>query len=73
MPVFVFEAADGQRIEATDPVFTNLKHHIGSTVSIVYPPASPKHARFASNLYTLQLLAGSIGLLMLLVGLLAGR
>jgi Protein of unknown function (DUF3592) len=71
--VLSFETADGQRIEVTDAVFTKPKHRIGSKVSIVYPPASPDQARLAGNLYTMQLVAGTSGLLILVVGIIAGN
>ena len=69
--VLSFETEEGHRIEVTDPVFTTSKHRVGSKVSIVYPPATPDHARLAGHLYTMHLVAGTVGLLIFVVGVIA--
>lgn len=71
--VISFETEEGQSVEIVDPVFTHSTRRVGSRVSVLYPPAAPTQARLASNRYTMQLVAGTIGLLVLVVGFIAER
>ncbi len=68
-PVVAFTLPDGLTIEATDAVRTNTKLRIGQRVEVIYPPDTPQSARVAGNLYTLQLVIGAVGVVILLVGL----
>ena len=68
-PVLRFRPADGDWIEVVDPVFSKSKLRVGQEVRVVYPPSAPSQARLAANRYVVQLLAGTIGLLIFLVGI----
>lgn len=67
-PVLRFRPEGGDWIEVTDPVFAKSTLRVGQTVRVVYPPSSPSQGRLAVNLYTVQLSAGTLGLIILLVG-----
>lgn len=72
-PVLRFQTEGGEWLEVVDPVFTNAKLRVGSKVAIVYPASAASHARLARGRYTMQIVAGTFGLLVFLVGLLGGN
>jgi len=69
-PVLRFQPEGADWIEIIDPVFSHSRLRVGSKVRIRYPATSPSHARLASDLYTIQLSAGTFGLFLFIIGML---
>ena len=67
-PVVAFRLPSGAVVEATEAVRTNTPLRVGQKVAVLYPPEQPTQARVAANLYTMHLVVGAIGIVILLIG-----
>lgn len=72
-PVVRFQTAAGQQVEFTDPVYSTGGPRSGDQVEVLYPPEKPQYARVSGNLYTMHILFGTFGAVIVLLGLVFGE
>jgi hypothetical protein len=72
-PVVRFQTAEGREVEFTDPLYSTGGQRSGDKVEVLYPPDKPQYARVAGNLYTMQILFGTFGAVIVLLGLVFGE
>ncbi len=67
-PVVAFRLPGGAEVEVTEAIRANTPLRVGQKVAVIYPPEQPTQARVAANHYTMHLVVGAIGVVILLIG-----